>query len=171
MRALRPLPAGWDPSQLPVALTPLVEPHAHLDKAFTASDAPNWEGSMAAALAQNQREYGQRSAEQVLERSQAALERSWRYGIRAIRSHIDSVGPGAEASWQALISQRQRWQGRIDLQLVALAPVAHWLRPEGEALARQVADGGGWLGGVVGPPYGVAGMAEQEAITALLALA
>ena len=171
VRALRPLPAGCDPSQLPVALTPLVEPHAHLDKAFTASDAPNWEGSMAAALAQNQREYGQRSAEQVLERSQAALERSWRYGIRAIRSHIDSVGPGAEASWQALISQRQRWQGRIDLQLVALAPVAHWLRPEGEALARQVADGGGWLGGVVGPPYGVAGMAEQEAITALLALA
>jgi cytosine deaminase len=107
----------------------------------------------------------------VLERSEAALERSWRYGIRAIRSHIDSVGPGAQASWQALIAQRQRWQGRVDLQLVALAPAVHWLGSEGEALARQVVDGGGLLGGVVGPPYALGGLAVQEAIAALLALA
>ena len=101
----------------------------------------------------------------------AALERSWRYGTRAIRSHIDSVGAGAEASWQALIEQRQRWRGWVELQLVALAPVVHWLRPEGEALARQVADAGGVLGGVVGPPYAVGAMAEREAFAALLALA
>ena len=171
VRALQPVPLGTDPNQLPLALTPLVEPHAHLDKAFTAADSPNWQGSMATALAQNQFEYGQRRFEQVLERSEAALERSWRYGIRAIRSHIDSVGPGAQASWQALIAQRQHWQGRVDLQLVALAPAVHWLRPEGEALARQVADGGGLLGGVVGPPYALGGLAVQEAIAALLALA
>jgi hypothetical protein len=37
--ALRPLPTATGP--LPLALTPLVEPHAHLDKCFTAEAYPN----------------------------------------------------------------------------------------------------------------------------------
>jgi len=173
---IEPLPAGDPATQaaLPLALTPLVEPHAHLDKAFTAAAYPNREGTMWAALAANQREYGARTGEQVAARAELALDRAWRNGVRAIRSHIDSVGPAAHASWEALLDARQRWRGRVELQLVALAPLAHWLSPAGEALARAVADGQGLLGGVIGPPYGQGAArraADREALVALLDLA
>ncbi|MCP9774093.1 amidohydrolase family protein [Cyanobium sp. HWJ4-Hawea] len=175
VRSIEPLPPQPSNAGLPLALTPLVEPHAHLDKTGTAQAFPNWDGGMAGALAQNQREHGQRSANAVRQRAEALLERSWRYGVRAMRTHIDSGGgPATEASWQALLELRERWRGRLDLQLVALAPLEHWLRPEGEALARRVAGWGGLLGGVLGPPYASRGWAngqDQEALTGLLALA
>jgi cytosine deaminase len=173
--AIEPLPVRPSPVALPLAFTPLVEPHAHLDKAFSGVAFPNRDGTMAAALAANQQEYAVRTAEQVAERAERALDRAWRNGLRAIRSHIDSVGPAAQASWEALLDARQRWRGRVELQLVALAPVAHWLSSEGAALARLVADEQGLLGGVIGPPYGRARgsdcASDREALTALLDLA
>lgn len=138
---------------LPLVLSPLVEPHAHLDKAFTASAFPNREGTMQAALAANRREFAERTAEQVLERGERALQLAWRNGVRAIRSHIDGVGPAAESSWQALRQLQARWRGRVELQLVWLAPLHHWDTPEGEAHAQELAAAGGLLGGVLGPPY------------------
>jgi len=176
IKAIEPLPlqAPDAVQALPLALTPLVEPHAHLDKAFSGDAFPNREGTMAAALAANQQEYAVRTADQVAERAGRALERAWRNGVRAIRSHVDSVGPGAQPSWDALLEARQRWSGRVELQLVALAPMAHWLSPEGEALARRVAAAQGLLGGVIGPPYGQGRSrraADREALLALLDLA
>jgi cytosine deaminase len=167
--ALAPL-VGAYPASLPLALTPLVEPHAHLDKCYTAAAFPNYDGTMASALALNQTEYQQRSEGQVLQRAERALQRAWRQGLRAIRSHIDSVGPGARPSWEALLELRRQWADRLELQLVALAPVAHWRRPEGVELARWVADRGGLLGGVIGPPY-AAGPADRQSLEALLPLA
>ena len=49
----------------PLALTPLVEPHAHLDKAFSAARFPNRAGTIAAALAANQAETSCRTAEDM----------------------------------------------------------------------------------------------------------
>lgn len=171
--ALDPIAAAAQPDglpPLPLALTPLVEPHAHLDKCFSAEAFPNWDGTMAAALALNQAEYEQRSQAQVHQRAERALQRAWRQGLRAIRSHIDSVGPGARPSWEALLELRRQWAARLELQLVALAPVAHWLTPDGGELARWVAERGGLLGGVIGPPY-AGGPADRRALEALLRLA
>ena len=89
-----------DQAALPLALTPPVEPHAHLDKAFSWPRFPNREGTLAGALAANGREAQERTGEQVLERGERALSRAWHHGLRAVRSHIDSVGPAAEASWE-----------------------------------------------------------------------
>ena len=172
--AIEPLPAAAAAGGLPLALTPLVEPHAHLDKAFSAVAFPNRQGTMAAAMAANQREHGERTAEKVAQRAERALERAWRNGLRAIRSHVDSLGPAAQPSWDALLEARQRWLGRVELQLVAMAPVDHWLSPDGVALARRVADARGLLGGVIGPPYGqglLRRIADREALLALLELA
>jgi cytosine deaminase len=154
----------------PLALTPLVEPHAHLDKVFTASAYPNPEGSFAGAFAANSREHGSRTLENVHRRGAQALELAWRHGLRAVRSHVDSLGPAAAISWQALEQLRQDWSGRVELQLVALVPIQHWLTPEGEALAARVAAAGGVLGGVVGPPFAASG-ADGRALLALLRLA
>jgi cytosine deaminase len=167
---LRPLAPEAAAAPLPLALTPLVEPHAHLDKCFTAEAFPNPGGTLAGALAQNHREAEGRSRELVLERASQALDRAWRQGLRAIRSHIDSAGPGARPSWEALLELRQRWAGRVDLQLVALVPLHHWSTPEGVELARWVAERDGLLGGVLGPPYGH-GHQDRAALQALLVLA
>jgi cytosine/creatinine deaminase len=167
---LRPLAAGDAAGPLPLALTPLVEPHAHLDKCFTAEAFPNRSGTVAGALAQNYREAEGRSQQLVLERAEQALERAWRHGLRAVRSHVDSAGPGARPSWEALLDLRQRWAGRVDLQLVALVPLAHWATSEGQELARWVVDRGGLLGGVLGPPYGH-GRHDRESLAALMTLA
>lgn len=150
---LEPLAADAQRDPLPLVLTPLVEPHAHLDKAFTAAAFPNREGTMQAALAANRLEFAERRAEQVLERGECALELAWRHGVRALRSHIDGVGPAAEPSVEALLQLRERWRGRVELQLVLLAPLGHWSTPEGNAQAQRLAAAGLLLGGVLGPPY------------------
>ena len=154
----------------PLALTPLVEPHAHLDKAFTAATHPNPEGSFAGAFAANSREHGSRTLDKIRQRGTKALHLAWRHGLRAVRSHVDSLGPAATISWQALEELRRDWRGRVELQLVALVPIQHWLTPAGETLAAQVAATGGVLGGVVGPPFAASG-ADGRALLALLRLA
>lgn len=167
LRAIRPATADGG---APLALTPLVEPHAHLDKAFTAAAFPNPEGSFAGAFAANTREHTSRTREAVRRRGERALQLAWRHGLRAVRSHIDSLGPAAAVSWEALEELRRNWQGRVELQLVALVPIEHWLTAEGEQLARRVAAAGGVLGGVVGPPFAASG-ADRRALLALLRLA
>ena len=155
---------------LPLALTPLVEPHAHLDKAFSGEAFPNPDGTMDGAMAANGREAAERQAEAVRRRGERALEQAWRYGLRAIRSHIDSLGPWAGPSWEALLELRSHWRGRVELQLVALVPVGHWRTPEGEAFAAWVAGHGGLLGGVLGAPFRST-PADRAALLALLRLA
>jgi cytosine deaminase len=155
---------------LPLALTPLVEPHAHLDKAFSGEAFPNPDGTMDGAMAANGREAAERQAEAVRRRGERALEQAWRYGLRAIRSHIDSLGPWAGPSWEALLELRSHWRGRVELQLVALVPVGHWRTPEGEAFAAWVAGHGGLLGGVLGAPFRST-PADRTALLALLRLA
>ena len=164
---------GTEP--LPLALPPLLEPHAHLDKAFSWEAHPNPGGSMAGAMAANRREAGQRTAAQVRERGERALEQAWRQGLRGIRSHIDSGGPQEQPSWEALLELQQRWRQRMELQLVALVPLAHWSTPAGEALAARLAAAAGppgslLLGGVLGPPFSE-GYRHGEQLRRLLQLA
>lgn len=144
----------------PLALSPLVDLHAHLDKTFSWSAYPNLAGQMAGALAANTAEAAERSQAQVLERAERALQRAWRQGLRAIRSHVDSGGPQEQPSWEALLQLRDRWRGRVELQLVALVPLATWATSAGAALARRVAAAGGLLGGVLGPPFPLGGAAR-----------
>ena len=158
-----------DPSHR-LALTPLVDAHVHLDKAFSWEQFPNLAGTMQGALAANWREGAQRTAEQVLRRGNRGLEQAWRYGLRALRSHVDSGSDCGLPSWEALLELQQQWRGRMDLQLVALAPLPFWSSPEGIDLARRVAASGGLLGGVIGPPFSHS-CRDGESLQRLLRLA
>jgi cytosine deaminase len=172
--ALRPWSGA--PGPVPLALTPLVEPHAHIDKAYSASEPgedgalPAPPGSMAEALVANMREMEGRTAERVRHRARLALDRAWRHGLRAVRSHVDSLGPAADVAWEVLSELRSAWADRLDLQLVALGPLRPGQPPEGAAVAARVAARGGVLGGVVGDPY-PSGRADREALRQLLRLA
>ena len=93
-----PLPAEAA-APIGLLLPRLVEPHAHLDKAFSWSQAPNHAGTYAGAMAANLAEHQTRTVAAVEQRAEQALELALRHGYRAIRSHVDSLGPGAECSW------------------------------------------------------------------------
>lgn len=144
-------PSDARPEQM--ALPRLVDPHVHLDKAFTWDQAPNFAGTYDAALTANFQEHQSRTLETVRERGERGLRLACANGLRALRSHIDSVGPGASASWSALLDLRRCWRDRITLQLVALAPLEHWSTAEGQQLASDVAAAEGLLGGVLVPPF------------------
>lgn len=153
-----------------MALPPLVEPHAHLDKVYSWPEAQNRTGTMAEALKANRAEHNLRQADRVAERAERALREAWQFGLRAIRSHIDSLGPGADPAWQVLPELADTWRDRIALQLVAMVPIGHWSTAQGENLAAEVAARGGLLGGVIGPPFR-RGPGEAKALEALVRLA
>jgi cytosine deaminase len=69
-----------------------------------------------------------------------------------------------------VLELKQHWLGRVELQLVALVPISHWSTEAGRALAERVAQAGGLLGGVLGPPYPRA-RRDRQALQEMLQLA
>ena len=136
-----------------ILLPRLVEPHAHLDKAFSWSRSSNLRGSYQEALAANLSEYKLRSKDELVFRVEKCLGLALVNGIRAIRSHIDSFGEKAMKDWDLLENIRTKWQEKIFLQYVALVPLDFWQSDDGELLAQRVASNGDLLGGVIAPPF------------------
>ena len=131
----------------------LAEPHAHLDKAFTWLEFPNLQGTYGGAMVANFKERQSRTLIGVRQRAERSLKLALRHGLRAMRSHVDSLGPATDSSWEALLDLQRQWQEWMELQWVALVPIEHWSTREGDQLAGRVAAVGGLLGGVVVPPF------------------
>ena len=144
-----------DASKVPseILLPRFAEPHAHLDKAFSWSRAPNWRGGYQEALSANLGDYKLRSQDQLLFSVEKSLNLAFLNGIRAIRSHIDSFGKTAIADWDLLENVRKKWREKILLQFVALVPLDFWQTYDGELLAQRIAFNGDLLGGVIAPPF------------------
>jgi cytosine deaminase len=144
-----------DASKVPneILLPRFSEPHAHLDKAFSWSRAPNYKGSYQEALVANLNDYKSRSQGQLLFSVEKSLNLALVNGIRAIRSHVDSFGENVMRDWDLLEDVRKKWRDKIFLQFVALVPLEFWQTYEGELLAQRVALNGDLLGGVIAPPF------------------
>ncbi len=136
-----------------ILLPRFVEPHAHIDKAFSWSRSPNLKGSYEEALAANLSEYQLRSKKELLFSIEKSLNLALVNGIGAIRSHIDSFGKTAMSDWDLLENVRTKWREKIFLQFVALVPLDFWQTYQGELLAQKVAFNGDLLGGVIAPPF------------------
>ena len=87
-------------SRLNLILPRLVEPHAHIDKAFTWKSSPNLSGTYKGALNANLVEHTNRTISKVRSRANRALDLALRNGLRAVRSHIDSFGLIGDESWR-----------------------------------------------------------------------
>ena len=142
------LPKGSKPP-LPLALPAAVEPHCHLDKAFTWSQVPNPSGTISGAQSANLREQQSRSPAAITDRISSALQTAWQHGYRALRSHLDLGWAGSQATWEAVIHTWDAWSDRLYLQAIAMAPLEFWSTVTGGKLARQVALLGGGLGGAL----------------------
>ena len=136
-------------SPLPLAVPAAVEPHCHLDKAFTWSRVPNPGGTISGALEANLQEHRSRSAAAVADRINQALRTAWKQGYRALRSHLDLGWVGSEATLEAVTHTWDAWSDRLQLQAVAMAPLELWDTANGIDLARRLAALGGGLGGAL----------------------
>ena len=97
-----------------------VEPHAHLDKALTASRAPNRTGDLLGAIAAMQAIADTLTHEDIVARAEAAIRTQLALGTTSIRTHVNVGGPMGMRALAALIEVRERWRGLADVQLVAL---------------------------------------------------
>jgi cytosine/creatinine deaminase len=100
-----------------IALPLFVDAHTHLDKGHIWPRVVNPDGTFSAALAAVAADrLAHWSAGDVAARMEFGLRCAYAHGTRAIRTHIDSVGPQTTISWPVFAEARERWRGRIDLQ-------------------------------------------------------
>lgn len=104
-----------------VLLSSFVEPHAHLDKALTASRVTNPTGDLLGAITAMRTLMSAMTVEDIAARAQAALRIHLAYGVTSVRTHVNVGGEVGMRALEALIEVRERWRPIVDLQLVALA--------------------------------------------------
>jgi cytosine/creatinine deaminase len=101
-------------------LPSFVEPHAHLDKALTASRAVNPAGDLRGAINAMQAIAATMTHKDIVARAEQAIRIHLALGTTGIRSHVNVGGPMGMRALAALIEVRERHRKLIDLQLVAL---------------------------------------------------
>jgi cytosine deaminase len=124
-----------------------VDGHVHLDKTQTWPRRPNPDGThpgAKAAVIADRREYYTEA--DIEPRFDFGLRCALAHGTAAIRTHLDSYWPAAQAHWSVFRRMRDVWAGRIDLQAVSICPLERFAGDDGVALADEVATSGGILG-------------------------
>lgn len=145
--------AGIDPVPGPATQTviPLpVEPHVHLDKAFTIhrarATAPGLFGAIEAMAADKVRW----TPLDLLTRIEDGMAEAWASGCRAIRSHIDWNEPAVPLAWEVAAEVAEEWADRMPLIRSSLSPIDLLGDPDhGPAIAERVARDGQVLGAFI----------------------
>jgi cytosine/creatinine deaminase len=129
-----------------VLMPSFAEPHAHLDKALTASRAPNPAGDLLGAIRAMQGIADSLTYEDIVARAERALRVQLALGTTSIRTHVNAGGPMGMRAVAALIEVRERWRGVVDVQVVAL--VSHPMAGQaGKDLRQALAEGADVAGG------------------------
>jgi cytosine deaminase len=97
------------------------EPHAHLDKALTATRLANPAGDLAGAMAAWDRYRRRAARDEVVERATRAALVLLANGATAIRSHVEVGGDAGLRLLEALLEVRDALRASLELQLVAFA--------------------------------------------------
>lgn len=103
-----------------LVLPALAEPHAHLDKAFLAERVPNPTGDLMGAIVAMEEHRGSIDMADTIERATRAVELMISNGVTAIRTHADVTEANGLTSVEALVAVRERFAGRIHLEVCAL---------------------------------------------------
>lgn len=97
------------------------EPHAHLDKAYTADLVENPAGDLSGAVGAWRGYRAQQTVDVIAARARAAALAALAQGVTAIRTHVD-VGPGVELkAVEALVAVREELRELLDLQIVVMS--------------------------------------------------
>jgi cytosine deaminase len=124
-----------------------IDAHTHLDKGHIWPRMRNQTGDFAGAIAAVMADRGAAWSEADVEaRAEFAIRCAYAHGTSAIRTHIDTYLPHGRGSWRVLVKLRERWAGKVDLQMSSIAPLDRFNGETGDEIADMVADAGGVLG-------------------------
>lgn len=127
------------------------EPHAHLDKAYTADVVHNPGGDLDGAVTAWLRHRPRLRQDEIVARASAAARAYLGNGATAIRTHIDLGTDLGLTALTAALAVRENLRGECDLQIVAFAgvPLSGVAGAEHRALLREaLAAGADAVGGV-----------------------
>ncbi len=110
-------------------LPAMVEPHAHLDKAFTADRFPNRGGDLAGAMEAIHAGWPSITVDDIFERAWRAMRRLVASGTTTVRSHADLIPETELRSIEALLAVRRELADLGTLEVVAM--VMPLVGPEG----------------------------------------
>jgi len=113
-----------------VLLSGLVDCHTHVDKAHTAAFTTFPPGDLASAIKAATENKQSWTRENIQARVEFSLKSAYAYGVRAMRSHVDGSPASPAFAGEVMREARQRWQGRVDLQLSPLAGIGFFEDPE-----------------------------------------
>lgn len=130
-----PAAGEWQLHGTPV-LPALVEPHTHLDKAYTVHRAPPRGPGLLAAIEASQDDEVHWSADDLRARAERALRESLVAGVCLLRTHVSWFQPEAPLAWAVYRELRAEWLGRIALECVNISPLGLF---EDAAMAERIA--------------------------------
>ena len=106
-----------------VVLPGLTDLHTHLDKTFVG--APNASGTLLEAIASYRSARLAHDAASVTARMERALTLAVQHGATRMRTHVNCLDDHDLALFEAILAVRERWESRIDLEIVALGEPTH----------------------------------------------
>jgi cytosine deaminase len=122
--------------------------HVHLDKTGIIDRVDGLASGLMQAIDATRADAVNWTRDDLATRAGDAIDRAWRHGTRAMRTHVDWRDPGVPLAWEVLNAIKQDWRGRVDLQLASLLPLDEMDRC-GRDVARRVAADGGVFGAFV----------------------
>lgn len=133
-----------------ILLPGLIDAHVHLDKTYIVGRTGQSRTGLAEAVALSITDIPNRTLADLRQRMDRAIARALRHGTTAMRTHLDSMQiPSENPAWLALAEMRQRWQGLMSLQAVALMRIERALEPGFAARCADIAAHGGLAGGYI----------------------
>lgn len=128
--------------------TPFIDPHTHLDKAFI-QPSINQSGTLEEAIKIMQRSNKNIIGEKFDERVDKAISWALKHGTLFIRTHIDVDRVNATSSIEAMRKVKERWDGIVDIQIVAFPQDGLMKYPEiREYICQSVEIGADLVGGI-----------------------
>lgn len=127
-----------------------VEPHVHLDKAFTIHRTRAANPGLFGAIEAMAGDKTNWTADDLRTRIHAGMEEAWASGCRAIRSHVDWNDPAVPLAWDVAAEVAQDWSTRMPLIRSSLSGIDLLGDPDiGPSIAARVARDGQVLGAFV----------------------
>ncbi|MCX7568121.1 amidohydrolase family protein [Sulfitobacter sp. F26169L] len=154
--------AALTPSAAPAAtlILPLMaDAHVHLDKTFTTRRTGAGAVSLFDAIERMQADKSNWTADDLYARASLAMEKAYRHGVAAMRTHVDWNTAEVPVAWGVMDDLAREWRGRVDLQLASLSPI-DLLAESGEQIAAHVRKTGGVFGAFI---YRNDGLADKVA--------
>nr|WP_319519782.1 cytosine deaminase [uncultured Martelella sp.] len=150
------LPAGTAPATLPVTdmrdgmvWPTFTDMHTHIDKGHIWERRRNPDGTFMGALENVMTDrQANWSAEDVAARMEFSLKSAYAHGTGLLRTHIDSLPPQHDISFEVFSDMRAKWAGRIELQAVALFAIDMIFEPFFDDLTALLKRHNGLVGGV-----------------------